>query len=133
MGCHSFLQGIILTQGSNSCLLNWQANYLPLSHQGSPIHLDNLEESSTIHPDIVTDSYVAKTTIWLMIYRVFYHFVHHATKILLFYTVQQQVTNIALTDFPEGVLPWLLFVKENCDHFSGRDSPSSPNVRYSIW
>ena len=29
--------GIFLTQGLNPCLLHWQANSLPLSHQGSPI------------------------------------------------------------------------------------------------
>ena len=28
--------GIFLDQGSNSCLLHWQADSLPLSHQGSP-------------------------------------------------------------------------------------------------
>ena len=68
MGCHSFLQGIFLTQGSNPCLLHWQADYLSLSHQGSSIHLDNQEKSNTVHLDILTDSYVAKTTIWPMIY-----------------------------------------------------------------
>ena len=36
VGCHFPLHGIILTQGSNLCLLNWQADSLPLSHQGSP-------------------------------------------------------------------------------------------------
>ena len=30
------LQGIFLTQGSNPSLFHWQANSLPLSHQGSP-------------------------------------------------------------------------------------------------
>ena len=25
-------------QGSNLCLLHWQADSLPLSHQGSPLH-----------------------------------------------------------------------------------------------
>ena len=35
MGCH-FLQGIFSTEGSNPCLLHWQADSLPLSHQGSP-------------------------------------------------------------------------------------------------
>ena len=35
-GCHFLLQGIFLkTQGSNLCLLHWQAGSLPLSHQGS--------------------------------------------------------------------------------------------------
>ena len=36
VGCHSFLQGIFPTPGSNPCLLNWQADYLPLSHLESP-------------------------------------------------------------------------------------------------
>ena len=36
MGCHFLLQGIFLTQESNLCLLHWQADSLPLSHQGSP-------------------------------------------------------------------------------------------------
>ena len=35
MGCHSLLQGIFPTQGWNLCLLHWQADSLPLSHQGS--------------------------------------------------------------------------------------------------
>ena len=35
VGCHAFLQGIFLTQGSNLQLLHWQADSLPLSHQGS--------------------------------------------------------------------------------------------------
>ena len=36
VGCHLLLQGIFLTQGSNLCLLHWQAGSLPLSHLGSP-------------------------------------------------------------------------------------------------
>ena len=36
LGCHFLLQGIFLTQGSNLCLLHWQAHSLPLSHLGSP-------------------------------------------------------------------------------------------------
>ena len=35
VGCHAFLQGIFLTQGSNLQLLYWQAASIPLSHQGS--------------------------------------------------------------------------------------------------
>ena len=38
MGCHTLLQGIFPTQGSNShllCLLQWQADSSPLSHLGS--------------------------------------------------------------------------------------------------
>ena len=36
VGCHFFLQGIFPTQGSNLHLLHWQADSLPLNHQGSP-------------------------------------------------------------------------------------------------
>ena len=39
MGCHFFLQGIFLTQGSSPHLLNllhWQVYSLPLHHLGSP-------------------------------------------------------------------------------------------------
>ena len=35
VGCHLFFQEIFLTQGSNAHLLHWQADSLPLSHQGS--------------------------------------------------------------------------------------------------
>ena len=35
VGCHFLLQGIFPTPGSNLCLLHWQADSLPLSHQGS--------------------------------------------------------------------------------------------------
>ena len=35
VGCHFLLQGIFLTQGSNLCFLHWQADSLPLDHQGS--------------------------------------------------------------------------------------------------
>ena len=31
--------GIFPNQGSNPCLLHWQADSLPLSHQGSPVQL----------------------------------------------------------------------------------------------
>ena len=34
--CHSLLQGIVPTQGSNPSLPHWQAGSLPLSCQGSP-------------------------------------------------------------------------------------------------
>ena len=33
VGCHFLLQGIFLAQESNPCLLHWQADSLPLSHQ----------------------------------------------------------------------------------------------------
>ena len=34
--------GIFLDQGLNLCLLHWQANSLPLSHQGSPVVVQSL-------------------------------------------------------------------------------------------
>ena len=37
--CHFLLQGIILTQGSNSHLLHWQVDSLPLNYQRSPMVL----------------------------------------------------------------------------------------------
>ena len=37
VGCHTPLQGIFPTQGSNLCLLHWQADSSLLSHQGSPL------------------------------------------------------------------------------------------------
>ena len=36
-GCHFLLQRIFPNQGSNLCLLHWQADSLPLSHQGNCI------------------------------------------------------------------------------------------------
>ena len=44
VGCHFFFQGIFLIQGSNPCLLcllQWQADILPLSHLGSLTPLKN--------------------------------------------------------------------------------------------
>ena len=37
VGCHFLLQGILLAQGSNSCLLHWQVDSLPLSPWGGPL------------------------------------------------------------------------------------------------
>ena len=36
MGCHLLLQGIFSIRRSNLSFLNWQAEALPLIHQGSP-------------------------------------------------------------------------------------------------
>ena len=38
VGYHFLLQGIFLRQGSNSQLLHWQADSLPLSHLGGPMY-----------------------------------------------------------------------------------------------
>ena len=35
VGCHSLLQRIFATQGSNPSLLHWRADSLPLCHPGS--------------------------------------------------------------------------------------------------
>ena len=40
VGCHFFFQGIFQTQGSNLRLLLWQADSLPLCHQGSLRFID---------------------------------------------------------------------------------------------
>ena len=46
VGCHFLLQGIFLTQELNPRLLFWQADSLPLSHQGSLLsHSKGLKES----------------------------------------------------------------------------------------
>ena len=37
VGCHFLLQEIFTAQGLNRCLLHWQADSLPLSHQRSPL------------------------------------------------------------------------------------------------
>ena len=39
VGFHFLLQGIVPTQRSNLCLLHWQADSLPLSHQQAPIYI----------------------------------------------------------------------------------------------
>ena len=36
VGYHFFLQGIFLMQGLSPCLLYWQVDSFPLSHQGNP-------------------------------------------------------------------------------------------------
>ena len=45
VGCHFLFQGIFLTQGLNLWLLDWQADSLPPSHQGSPCYLTNIQEN----------------------------------------------------------------------------------------
>ena len=42
VGCHVPLQGIFPTQGSNLCLLHWQAGSSALSHRGSPHELPRM-------------------------------------------------------------------------------------------
>ena len=52
-GCHSLLQGIFPTQGSNLCLLHllhWQADSLPLHHLGSHLSLFIFNSEDCGHP-----------------------------------------------------------------------------------
>ena len=37
VGCHFLLQAIFVIQGLNPCLPHWQADSLPLNHQGNPL------------------------------------------------------------------------------------------------
>ena len=63
VGCYLLLQGIFLTQGSNSHLLNWQADSLLLSYWGNPIYRHtysnaefNSYSSFMVLADVVTSS-----------------------------------------------------------------------------
>ena len=50
MGCHSLLQGIFLTQGSNPGLLHWRQILYRLSHQGSPAVLEKPQRYFYVYP-----------------------------------------------------------------------------------
>ena len=57
MGCHFLLQGIFLTQDTNSnllCLLHWQAGSLPVAPPGKPEknNTDELICKAEIDPDV---------------------------------------------------------------------------------
>ena len=52
VGGHFLLQGLFPSQGLNQCLLRWQAGSLPLSHQGSPCVLSDLQ---FIHPVFLSE------------------------------------------------------------------------------
>ena len=69
-GCHFLLQGIFPFQGSNLHLLHWQADSLPLSHQGRPyfyaflkfcfFKLRRYKESACNVGDLGSDLWVGK-------------------------------------------------------------------------
>ena len=72
MGCHSLLQGIFPTQGSNPhllCLLHWQADSLPLSYQGTCVEIQELffptlkvyELSQICAPNQINNYYLLST------------------------------------------------------------------------
>ena len=46
VGCHSLLQGLFLTQGSNSCLLHWQAGFFFFNHE---CHLESPKDDPGLH------------------------------------------------------------------------------------
>ena len=48
VSCHALLRGIFPTCRSEPCLLRWQADSLPLSHQGSPLSLQIPSNGITI-------------------------------------------------------------------------------------
>ena len=51
LGCHFLSQGIFPAQGLNPCLLLWQADSLPLSHQGKFWHVKyNLLQNKSPSP-----------------------------------------------------------------------------------
>ena len=50
--------GIFPDQGSNPCLLHWQADSLPLSHQGSPS--TPLIEETVLFPVYILANFVIK-------------------------------------------------------------------------
>ena len=65
VGCHFLLQGIFLTQGSNSHLLHllhWQAGSLPLSHLGSHVAKDYLNVKKAFE---LTSEEVSKKAPWI--------------------------------------------------------------------
>ena len=49
-GCHFLLKGIFPTQGSNSHLLHWQVDSLPLNHQGSQSRWCRLSKQRSLWP-----------------------------------------------------------------------------------
>jgi len=54
VGLHFFLQGIFPTQGLNPCLLHWEVDSLPLSHQkAEQAYLGDISGSVLDHHDKV--------------------------------------------------------------------------------
>ena len=49
VSCYFLLQGIFLDQGLDPCLLHWQVDYLPLSHQGRPSIDRRMDKEDVAH------------------------------------------------------------------------------------
>ena len=71
VGCHFLLQRIFPTQGSNLCLLHWQADSLPLSHLGSPQNKYKAINRScvTVSSFRMSDMILHMTLYFIIIYR----------------------------------------------------------------
>ena len=64
VSCHFLLQGTFLTQGSNLrllCLLQWQADSLPLNHQGSS-YLTPINKCFQINQNISEATIISQIT-----------------------------------------------------------------------
>ena len=75
MGCHSLLQGVFLSQGSNPCLLHCRQILYQLRHRGSPCAKDGAKYFMYIKPLTIT------TTIWGRYYY-HHHFIEDLIKLL---------------------------------------------------
>ena len=71
-GCHVLLQGGLPNPGSNLYFLHWQADSLPLSHQGSPKGRINHDEIKH-HPDLSD----------MKAYFSYHHFINTQSPIIL--------------------------------------------------
>ena len=87
------LQGIFLTQGSKPCLLHWQADSLPMSHQGSP------SQEGT------------NGNIWYFLFWFFFYAHTHATTRIF---ILKEITSYHMC-YP---LPWLFLLNVSWRVFS---------------
>ena len=71
VGCYFLLQGIFLTQGSNLHFLHWEADSLPLSHQGSPLHSLIVHKRFYFWRDLLQDNSVFSTSYRLSLFKTF--------------------------------------------------------------
>ena len=110
VGCHFLLQGIFPTQGSNSRLLHWQADSLPLSHLGSPFayYLRSNKQQSSIQKDMTF--YSSKLPAWVLNE----HFMLHATHWIIIVSIHPQVNQLELKkSLLKGDLIPLSFLRSN--------------------
>ena len=82
VGCHFLLQGLFLTRGLNSSLLNWQADSLPLSHQERIVDLQ-YEVSFKVYNRVIQ--------LHINIYTHMYVYIYVLFQILLHYRLSQDI------------------------------------------